>query len=129
MSSGVTQVCLSARKPFLAVVSLKVGPPVVVELSKEQPTVTPLDGINLKGKPAWDQLKVSSVLNRCLQAVWCIKSSLGRHHAAVTWNAQSSSNPCGSSSFCRLTGSCASGYQLCCSCAGRQWRHQAAGPQ
>jgi hypothetical protein len=50
MSSGVTHVCLSARKPFLAVVSLKAGPPVVVELSKEQPTVTPLDGIDLKGE-------------------------------------------------------------------------------
>lgn len=49
MPTGVTHVSISARKPFVAVVSLRTGPPVVVDLSTEQPTVTSLDGINLKG--------------------------------------------------------------------------------
>lgn len=48
MPSGVTRVCLSARKPFVAVVSLKAGPPVLVDLNKESTPVTPLDGIDLK---------------------------------------------------------------------------------
>jgi hypothetical protein len=49
MPAPVTRVCLTPRKPFTAVVSLKSGPPMVVDLSLEQPTVTPLDGIDLKG--------------------------------------------------------------------------------
>lgn len=52
MPSPVTRVCLTPRKPFAAVVSLKSGPPLVVDLSQEQPTVTPLDGIDLKGMHA-----------------------------------------------------------------------------
>ncbi len=49
LRSGVTKVCLTPRKPFVAVASLKSGPPVVVDLSHEQPTVTALDSIDLTG--------------------------------------------------------------------------------
>jgi hypothetical protein len=49
MPSPVTRVCLTPHKPFAAVVSLRSGPPLVVDLAQEQHTTTPLDGVNLKG--------------------------------------------------------------------------------
>lgn len=49
LRAGVTKVCLSPRKPFVAVASLKSGSPVAVDLSQEQPTVTALDSIDLTG--------------------------------------------------------------------------------
>lgn len=83
MPSGVTRVCLSARKPFVAVVSLKAGPPVLVDLSKDSPPVTPLDGIDLKG----------TLVGQCLLPVsWCMGRGCGMHDA-TTKPGQAGSNP------------------------------------
>jgi hypothetical protein len=61
LRAGVTKVCLSPRKPFVAVASLKSGSPVAVDLSQEQPTVTALDSIDLTGNPESSDLFLSAI--------------------------------------------------------------------
>jgi hypothetical protein len=48
LSSGVTRVSLSPRKPYTAVASLISTPPVIIDLEKKE--ATPLASIDFKGK-------------------------------------------------------------------------------
>lgn len=81
MPSGVVAVCMRPRKPFVAVVSLASGPPLVVDLSKDKPAPAALDTVDLTGT-----LMTMCVCNVCrlyvrVKSLECLAALLSRYTA------------------------------------------------
>lgn len=62
LPSGVIKVCLTPHKPLTAVVSLKSGPPVLVDLSQDKPAVTALDILDVTGDKKQGRRLLGTVL-------------------------------------------------------------------